>query len=290
VFIQRKHLLLDDCQQRLTTPQTLHFKAKIYIVFVHSVDLLAMYVESLKQLGLTEKEAKVYLMLLRIGPSPVSSLARRTNLKRVTVYSVLDSLMSRGLVSFEKGENGRSYIPHDPECLLYDLEKESSQLNFRIKLAKNCIDQLSTGYNGGELESQKMILYRGEKSVNEALLNTINPNDKVFVMFLDLSKKTLSAKVLTCFLSNKKNSFKSLYVCVNKEELSSAKHLFPTSIVKSIEAVYELEGDLIVQNETVLFISSSGEDLQMMKLSEPVYANYIKQVTFSPHLKELTTS
>ena len=75
-----------------------------------------MQIESLMQLGFTEKEAMVYLILLRIGPSPASVVANRLDIKRATAYAVLNSLCQQGIVSFEEMHNGRRFIPHDPNA------------------------------------------------------------------------------------------------------------------------------------------------------------------------------
>lgn len=105
-----------------------------------------MFVENLIQLGLSDKEARLYLLLLGVGPSQVSSLAKRALMKRVTVYSVLDSLCLRGLVTYEEATVGRRYIAYDPECLLDSLEKEKAELKWRMELAKDCIQKLNSPY------------------------------------------------------------------------------------------------------------------------------------------------
>ncbi len=82
-------------------------------------------------------------MLLRMGPLPVSTLAIRANVKRVTAYSVLEALIDRGLVSYEKRKMCRYYSPHDPECLMYLLEQKSAEIKFQMDLARDCISKLS---------------------------------------------------------------------------------------------------------------------------------------------------
>ncbi len=102
-----------------------------------------MFENKLVQLGLSEKEAKLYLLLLQIGSSPVSALAKRAAVKRVTVYSVLEGLVERGLVSYQNQAGGRRYNAYDPECLLYLLEKEKAALKCRMELAKECVQKLN---------------------------------------------------------------------------------------------------------------------------------------------------
>lgn len=102
----------------------------------------AMFNENLLQLGLSKKEVMLYLLLLRNGPAPVSSLAKRLELKRVSLYSILESLELKGLISIQETERGRRYLPHDPECLLEGLEKQQIELKYRFELAKECVEQL----------------------------------------------------------------------------------------------------------------------------------------------------
>lgn len=135
---------MDLCHPKWTTAVTLQIFWLEYAE--NTIFAVAMFVENLIKLGLSEKEATVYLLLLGIGPSQVSSLAKRAMLKRVTAYSVLDSLCARGLVTFEPMKIGKRYIAYDPECLLNGLEQEKAQLKWRMELAKDCIQKLNSPF------------------------------------------------------------------------------------------------------------------------------------------------
>lgn len=90
--------------------------------------------DSLKKIGLSENEAKVYLALLEIGSSTAQQVAQKSELKRPTTYVQLEFLMKRGLVtSFEKGPSTNSgqaktmFRAEDPEHLKQVLEKEKEE-------------------------------------------------------------------------------------------------------------------------------------------------------------------
>ncbi|MDR3169460.1 MAG: hypothetical protein LBU27_07030 [Candidatus Peribacteria bacterium] len=53
-----------------------------------------MLIELLQQYHFTEKETKVYLTSLKLGKAPASSLARKSGIKRVTVYALLKGLIN----------------------------------------------------------------------------------------------------------------------------------------------------------------------------------------------------
>ena len=53
----------------------------------------------LQDIGLNEKESKVYLALLAVDNSSVLDLSKKTELNRSTTYVVLETLAKKGLVS-----------------------------------------------------------------------------------------------------------------------------------------------------------------------------------------------
>ncbi len=54
-------------------------------------------IEIIKKLGLTEKEAAVYLAGLELGPASVKALSIKSKVKRTTIYPILEDLKQRGL-------------------------------------------------------------------------------------------------------------------------------------------------------------------------------------------------
>jgi len=63
-----------------------------------------MYKDKLKQIGLTDGEARAYFALLEIGPSTVGPIVARSNIAYSRIYEVLNRLIEKGLVSFVSKE------------------------------------------------------------------------------------------------------------------------------------------------------------------------------------------
>ena len=61
--------------------------------------------KELEHLGLSDKEARVYLAALEMGPSPVQDISHKAHVNRATTYVMIESLAARGLMStFQKGK------------------------------------------------------------------------------------------------------------------------------------------------------------------------------------------
>jgi sugar-specific transcriptional regulator TrmB len=82
--------------------------------------------EALKTLNLSNNESKIYLELLKMGTSKVNEIAKRLNLPRTTVYNILDSLISKGFVSYVIKSGIKYFESTDPQRLLL---KEEEKLN-----------------------------------------------------------------------------------------------------------------------------------------------------------------
>jgi HTH-type transcriptional regulator, sugar sensing transcriptional regulator len=78
----------------------------------------------LQQLGLTERQVKVYLACLELGPSSVLQIAKKAGLKRPTVYLVLDELREKSLILEIPKKTTTFYVAEQPEKILEDLRKK----------------------------------------------------------------------------------------------------------------------------------------------------------------------
>lgn len=121
--------------------------------------------EVLKEIGLSDKEAKVYLACLTLGKDSVYDIAIQAGLKRPTVYLVLNDLLEKGLVSIEQTTKAKLYSAVHPKKLLSDIEVK------RRKLEASLVD-LESIYNRRS-EKPKVRTFEGIKNV-EVLYDEIS--------------------------------------------------------------------------------------------------------------------
>ena len=82
----------------------------------------------LRHLGLSDKEAQVYLSSLELGPAPVQDISHKAKVNRATTYVMIEALSARGLMStFVKGKK-RFYVPESPDRLMSILKIQQKEL------------------------------------------------------------------------------------------------------------------------------------------------------------------
>jgi hypothetical protein len=215
-------------------------------------------------------------MLFRLGPSPVSSLAKRIGMKRVSVYSVLESLISRGIVTYEEARDGRRYIPHEPECILDALEDEKSSLKTKMAMARECVEKLNLQGGFGS-EKSRVIFYRGEESVLKGFHQFLLGNKPFFgLLFLEKIPRFLQK-----FLCKEVSA--SSTIVVPKNFCGMAKMACVCQI-KEIQSLTVNKHALFLQDEKVFFLHL-GEEIELMLIRDKAYADYISEVFLVPMLK-----
>ena len=68
-----------------------------------------MYEEQIRELGLTENEAKVYLILLRDGEMNPSEISQKLSLHRGYVYDALERMREKGVANLSVKQNKKYF-------------------------------------------------------------------------------------------------------------------------------------------------------------------------------------
>lgn len=92
----------------------------------------------LVRLGLSPKEAQIYLAALELGPAPVQDFAKQSGVNRATAYVMVESLIERGLMSSVERNGKRLFAAEPPERLARVLKEEEA----RIIDAKSALEKI----------------------------------------------------------------------------------------------------------------------------------------------------
>lgn len=83
----------------------------------------------LQNLGLDNKEAKIYLALLELGSGTVQEVAKKSGVKRTNIYNFIGPLKEKNIIS-EVIENEKIIlIPENPSILVKRAEKNFQEIN-----------------------------------------------------------------------------------------------------------------------------------------------------------------
>ncbi len=82
----------------------------------------------LKEYGLEDAEAALYLASLKLGESGMSELAKEAQIKRTSAYVIFQSLETKGLMGSFKMRGRHKFVATSPDLLISQTEKELQDL------------------------------------------------------------------------------------------------------------------------------------------------------------------
>lgn len=109
--------------------------------------------------GLNEKEARVYLAMLELGPSTAYRIAPKAGIKRPITYVILESLQTKGLVSVVPEGDRKMFVAADPAKLLGEMEQKK-------ELYKRFLPNLEALYaDASKKEKPQVQFFEGKEAV-----------------------------------------------------------------------------------------------------------------------------
>ncbi|MEK7575410.1 MAG: helix-turn-helix domain-containing protein [Patescibacteria group bacterium] len=115
----------------------------------------------LKQLGLNERHAAIYLACLELGSASIQTISNKSGFARSTCESVLASLQEKGFVTAFRKKRTRFFSPEEPKKLI-SIAKE------KVELLESALPQFRAHYFKGNV-LPTVRLYQGEAGVKIAL-------------------------------------------------------------------------------------------------------------------------
>ncbi len=113
----------------------------------------------LKELGLTESEANLYITSLSLGPTTLASLAEHLNMPRPNVYKVIAGLESHGLAKLsERKRYTRTFVVEPPTVVLEKIREKRASVADLDQTLVGAMPDLLALYHQGETPTKIKVL------------------------------------------------------------------------------------------------------------------------------------
>ena len=145
-----------------------------------------MLEKSLQKFGLKNKEIKIYLTLLNLGPSSVRKIAEESKINRGTSYDILKKLIEMGLVSYYEKKSHQYFSPEDPAKIINILEEREKNIIKTKKEILKTIPDLQLLYS--KISQRPFVKYyegySGTKEILKDVLKTVSKlEDKEYFVY-----------------------------------------------------------------------------------------------------------
>lgn len=151
--------------------------------------------KELEELGLTKNEAELYLFLLKRGSVTTGPIIKETGIANSRVYESLNSLIKRGLATYNIQKEGKYFQATSPKILK---EKEEERQEKLHKLLPQLLQIQET-----EKKETTTAIYEGYEGFKTAFEKIIDECPKEGTIYaLGFSEQHYASQTLRTFLAN----------------------------------------------------------------------------------------
>ncbi|PIX80085.1 hypothetical protein COZ35_01840 [Candidatus Peregrinibacteria bacterium CG_4_10_14_3_um_filter_44_21] len=131
---------------------------------------LTMLQKILENIGLTEKEAKIYLAMIELGETVVSAIANKAGVNRVTTYDSVDKLTQKGFATKRKTGKKLLFTAVDPQIISLDFRARARDLRKSIPDFKRL---------KGEMPRPEVRYFEGLSGIKQMYLDTLSSKTEI---------------------------------------------------------------------------------------------------------------
>lgn len=129
--------------------------------------------EKLTRIGLSTLESKVYLGLLARQKTTAGALAKHLGLKRSTTYTILESLIQKGLARLTKVEHVKHFQAENPSRIQAWIDEQKEELQSREMLLNEVQGELQK-LSDHQLTAPEISIYEGKQGVKSLLMDNLD--------------------------------------------------------------------------------------------------------------------
>jgi len=232
-------------------------------------------IDILKEFGLTDNEAKVYLACLELGVSTIQDLAKKSMVKRTTVYTTVDGLKQKGLISQTKKGKKTFFVAESPDSLIQLSEKRHKQI-------KKILPELKSIYNITGTKP-KLRFFEGKEGYLSVYENILKEKPKEFLALASYDdffkhldpvyEDDWTARRIALGISLRWLNFESKHVMEHATE--DKKSLRECRLLSK---KFPFKSTMFIYNDKVAMVSGEQKEFMAVVIEHPEFYHTFKQI------------
>ena len=223
-------------------------------------------ISQVEELGLSNKEARVYVANLMLGAAGVQQIADTSGIKRVTTYVILESLVNLGLVSQTSKAKKTLFNAESPEQLRRLLQRREQSLRDQKQQLEDLMPELNN-LKSLPKDVPSVKLYDSAEGIRTVMKTVIDEAsaagvkqlygmsnlDQVYAFFPEIAAQTSNPDRIRAGIMGQ-----YIYTSANgpvKNRNDKAYNRISRYVPLD---KYPLNGDMTIIDETVVMLSLSG--------------------------------
>ncbi|VVC02756.1 HTH-type sugar sensing transcriptional regulator TrmBL1 [Candidatus Burarchaeum australiense] len=143
-----------------------------------------MDLKLLEEIGLTPGEVKVYLALLKLGPSKTGPLCAAAGVSSSKIYKILDRLHAKGLAGHVIIGKAKHFAAMQPRCVLDYMDEKQARLAKDRKAVEGMVGELERMQEKAGVKTEVFVYegFRGVTNLFRGMLADLKAGEEYYVI------------------------------------------------------------------------------------------------------------
>lgn len=227
-----------------------------------------MLLSTLQQIGLNEKQAKIYLAALELGETTIKEIAKKSEIKRTTIYDFIDEMINLGYIKLTAEGKKKKYLAVSPEELQIIIRKREVLLE-QVMPILNSMSNVSGA-------KPKIWFYEGTEALKEVYSDSLKYSGEILAIggettvnalgndwILDYIKKRIKKGIHVRGIVAKSEFIEKKYTSKDQEQYRTSK------LVDSKK--YPLPIEINIYGHRRVFFVSAHDQIAIIIESAEIY-------------------
>lgn len=234
-------------------------------------------------LGLNDKEAKIYRLLLEVGQGKPSTIATKSGLKRGITYAILYDLEKKGLTSRLNKEGKIYFRPEDPQKLLELVEHKKQEAETLEASLKRLIPKLSSQYKMA-VGRPTVRYFEGEEGIKTIFSDIYGPKKEPVYGCVDLEAvdqtfpSYITEKLIPLRIKNRVQAISFIADSPQAREISHKDKLQIRQTILLDKKQYPLPAEIDVYEDKIALLSLKNNQFLGVLIENPELTESLKSI------------
>ncbi len=233
--------------------------------------------KELESIGFTSGESRVYLSLLKLGPSTVGPIASKSKVSYSKIYEVLDRLAKKGIVTIVKKEKTRFFQSVNPKKLLEIAKKQEQEIRENKEKLTKIIPELEN-YEKSYSKNDEAEIFKGIKGIQtayEILLKETTKKEEMYLFYVYDKKYNELVDEFYSKMFPVYKEFGHKWKGITTKDYESSIKKQP-SFIKFRVINFPVPSNIDMSNDSILITIWSEEPTAILIKSREIAQNYRK--------------
>ena len=247
--------------------------------------------KDLQLFGLNEAEQLLYILLARKGWSTVLQISKHCQIKRTTLYRIIESMVDKGYLNTQIGEKTTFYNIAPPvnsfKTTIFELEEKIKKMKLSIEKINEYTQKLITS----KLDETSLFYYKGISGLKQAewMIRVSKTNIELLVFDSELWANVVGnkfAEELRQQVVEKNNRIRSIsnnegVIMPAGTTLLTTNKEYTTNLCRHriiSEKIMKMKQDIFIMPDSLIFWGVEKNDEMAIEIKNKDYADMMKQI------------